>query len=545
MKKVVLLVRVSSEKQDYDDQRKELVQFAMSDGYNEEDMEILQHKESGTKLSDDERQGLNRMFEVIEDPQNQIKVVYVWELSRLSRRMGTVFSVMETLADKNIDLRIKDKNFSMLNSKSSYELIGLYAGASKSEIEVRKDRTERKKRANALKCGFGGGNFEIKYGYTVVNKTFVVDKVKGDIVDKIFTLYSEQKYGGATGVLKELEELGMADGLSKRLVEQILRSRAYTGEVSDERKVKEKGRISIRYPRCYPQIITVELFNKCRDISKKNNTVIDKAKNVYYGSKLVKCLNCGRSFKANKGSGTYICSGQYSTKTQEPCTCKDSISINVLDTALWETAITSEISHVLKFEEAERTSYKNKIKELQIKIDNADKQYINIVNDKFKNLKKAITTLNDDEINKLAIKETESERKRISNEKKSHQIDIEHFETLLSKSSSTNLFDFTTNIDIENITDNIAIMYETLDKLTDNEKYNIIHKHIKHVSISKINEYTKIDIETYIDDNNASTKIYYYNNHNNHNKQLFYDNKIVQVVKRINPRARANKKITQ
>ena len=50
-KKCILLVRVSTLKQDFDEQEKELYQLAINDGYSDENIIAICEKESGIKLS--------------------------------------------------------------------------------------------------------------------------------------------------------------------------------------------------------------------------------------------------------------------------------------------------------------------------------------------------------------------------------------------------------------------------------------------------------------------------------------------------------------
>ena len=62
MKRVILLIRVSTKYQDYTAQTNELIQYVKQHGYTDDEMEIIQDKESATKLSDEERQGLNKLY---------------------------------------------------------------------------------------------------------------------------------------------------------------------------------------------------------------------------------------------------------------------------------------------------------------------------------------------------------------------------------------------------------------------------------------------------------------------------------------------------
>jgi DNA invertase Pin-like site-specific DNA recombinase len=157
MKKVVLLVRVSSDKQDYEAQTNELIEYAQRDGYTIDDMEIIQDKESATKLSDEERQGLNRMYAAIDDPANQMEAAYCWELSRLSRLPITLYKVRDYLISKKIDLRTKKEGFRMNNSNINLHF-AIYVALCEEEITTRKERTERSRKALALKGSYGGSD---------------------------------------------------------------------------------------------------------------------------------------------------------------------------------------------------------------------------------------------------------------------------------------------------------------------------------------------------------------------------------------------------
>ena len=75
-------MRVSTKAQDFDEQEREIYNMAIKDGYKPEDIIPVCEKESGIKLSEEERAGLNRMKELIEsDP--TINCVYCWEVSRM------------------------------------------------------------------------------------------------------------------------------------------------------------------------------------------------------------------------------------------------------------------------------------------------------------------------------------------------------------------------------------------------------------------------------------------------------------------------------
>ena len=74
--KAILLIRVSTEAQDLVQQREQVVDAAKRDGYDE--LILIEDKESAVKLSEEERNGLNRLKETIEHD-SSVNVVYAYE----------------------------------------------------------------------------------------------------------------------------------------------------------------------------------------------------------------------------------------------------------------------------------------------------------------------------------------------------------------------------------------------------------------------------------------------------------------------------------
>ena len=63
--KAIVLSRVSSLKQDLVQQTDEVLKQVRNDGFKEENIIIIEDKESAIKLSEEERRGLNEMKRVI------------------------------------------------------------------------------------------------------------------------------------------------------------------------------------------------------------------------------------------------------------------------------------------------------------------------------------------------------------------------------------------------------------------------------------------------------------------------------------------------
>ena len=114
MDKVVLLVRVSTDKQDYQRQIVELTAYCQK--ANWEICEIFANKVSGAKKNE-ERDEIKSMIEYIKA--NTIKRVVCLEISRLGRNTLESLKVIQTLNDSGVSLFVKNYNLETLTEKGS------------------------------------------------------------------------------------------------------------------------------------------------------------------------------------------------------------------------------------------------------------------------------------------------------------------------------------------------------------------------------------------------------------------------------------------
>ena len=112
--KVVILARVSTDKQEYNRQVVELTDYCDKMGY--EIMRVFANKVSGTKKNED-RSEIMEMLAYIEE--NKIDKVCVLEISRLGRNTLEALKVIELLNEKKICLFIKNYNLETLDAKGN------------------------------------------------------------------------------------------------------------------------------------------------------------------------------------------------------------------------------------------------------------------------------------------------------------------------------------------------------------------------------------------------------------------------------------------
>ena len=179
-KKCILLVRVSTDAQDLDEQSLELKNRAIADGYSVDEIEAIEEKESGFK-SDDERNGLKRMEDCIES--NPIEIVYVWELSRLSRKDDTLTKWKNAFVNKKIQFICLNPSIKLLDNNKELDLnadlsFNIFMSFAKTEMMVKKQRNRRAKEKNARDEKYTDGY--IKFGYQVDYKDDKKTKIKED-----------------------------------------------------------------------------------------------------------------------------------------------------------------------------------------------------------------------------------------------------------------------------------------------------------------------------------------------------------------------------
>jgi DNA invertase Pin-like site-specific DNA recombinase len=363
---------VSTEEQSLDEQQNDVLQRALSDGYRESEILTIAYKESAIKLSDDERRGLNDMYTAIGvipnseynpaksntgiDPyvnvptDNMIEVVYVWELSRLSRKELTLMLLKDYFCNNKIQFICVSQGIKLLDesggiSMAADMMFSIFAISCKTEMIDKKNRFHRTKVAFARQGLYAGG--KIKFGYFVdENKKYQVNQKEAKLIQLIFDLYESGR--SLIGITKELHERGIVklrEGLNHREnnlrathVRRILASREYTGNNTGLQGIL----------RSYPVIITTEQFERCRRIAAQNNTKANlKTRYTYYCSGLIRCT-CGRFWSAQHATKSYLC--QRSRKNEEieanfrdaGCSNKQSISLNVIDSLCWHLVASRE-----------------------------------------------------------------------------------------------------------------------------------------------------------------------------------------------------------
>ena len=366
MAKAVLLVRVSTEKQSFDEQEKQLYDMAVADGYSDSDIISIAEKESGIRLSEEQRKGLNRLKDVIAT--EDVAVVYAWEISRIARRKKILFNILDLLTSKKIQLKIYDPFIALLNSdgtinEASETIFTLFAQMAESEMRNKAARFHRTKKAMAADGQWVGGG-KPHFGYYVDdNGYYQINKDEAIIIRTLFDLYINSDMGYMR-LAKEMTDRGYP--MTSAKISKILSDPVFTGEHTMTRTFK--GGIKRTYnKRKWPVIIDKVTWDKATAKRAKGSKYSTKSSRYYFASNLITCPKCGRHWTV-RGRKYYGC----------PHSCGNAISLNLLDSLLWyETKLELETDMALGAE-SKIAEYMKQIEVFEQKMAVCEKTIANI-----------------------------------------------------------------------------------------------------------------------------------------------------------------------
>lgn len=463
MGKVLLFLRVSTESQELENQKKELENYVKNLGYNKEDCVLLEKSgASAIKLDDDYMLMVNQLIEYIDS--GEISCVALWSVDRVLRDEEIWPKIKKKLVANKIQLIIKNPSLALLNPDGSINegselALSLFSTMASQEMRIKQERFKRTKRAYAKQGKWSGGK-TIKFGYKVdENQFFVEDENDGAMVKLIFELYSTGQFS-TTSISDELNARGWkrTDGLLiyPTFISNILKSKSYTG-APDE---KNNNRI-------YPPLITEELFQKCREVADSNKLETRQGKRLVLGAKLLRCKDCGALFTSN--SRHFSCC-RYGGKYKK---CLNNLKIRqcVVNNILWRVAYTYHIQYLLELNEGLIAEYTEKVNVLDQKIVTLTEK-IDKVKDK---KKRVIDTYLEGLINK---KERDLRLSKIDGEVLTHKDELNALNE--QKNNTLRLLE-NVSADLEEIDITGALDAMDIAEKSDKEKYDIIHKHIDKV----------------------------------------------------------------
>ena len=504
MKKAVLFVRVSTEKQTLESQIEALKRSASVDGFGDSDIIVIAKKESGVKLKEAEREGLNELKDVIE--KNDVDCVYIFELSRLSRDPMTLYSVRDKIFRNNkVQLKCLKPSFTLLEEPDRTKLdtmgslvFSIFGCFAEQEVVEKKERFHRGKGQKAIEGKYSGG--VIPYGYTIDanrNNLLIIKHDEADIIHTIFDMY-EAGYSLAR-VVQELRERGLkySNCHNKKrspeknfdiwFVHQVLTSELLTGR-------KLKG-TNASFARSYPPIISEAQFDRCRQIAKESSTKVGTKENIYLAKSLIVCPECGAKFQAFTSKVHYSCHNALMSTVQRKlnsledrrkCSNNICISISAMDAILWYVALNKECEYLLSSALDDKADFEIQIATLNEKIAAIDPRLDDIASKRERVVEAYIEGSISKESKQKKFEELEEQKLNILRQKIEYEQKKEYAQSRIDDILRLYAVDAG---DADEVADNMTSVINIKEKLektaTDEEKFRIVHRHIQQVQIEK------------------------------------------------------------
>lgn len=255
--------------------------------------------------------------------------IIVKSVSRFVRNTEELLAALRMLSELGVSVYFEEQGIdtSMMNSEMIVTFPGM--AAQQESIAISENmRWSYQKRMES-------GEFNCcapAYGFNCVNGQLEINEPEAVIVRQIFDLYL--KGVGKQAIANILNENGICRRSNQkkwyvftidyilnneRYMGDVLLQKSYTSESLPFKKIMNKGEQTQYYvENSNPAIVSRETFKAVQALLKERKTNTGKQKSVYPLTGMLKCPECGRTFRRNiiSGKAYWVCSGHSSGATK-------------------------------------------------------------------------------------------------------------------------------------------------------------------------------------------------------------------------------------
>jgi len=359
MKTILCVIRTSTEEQETASQKKDMLEFCISRGFKEEDIEWIEVAGASARKQNEKYVQMIALIKstILNNP--DIKNCALWHLNRLGRVDSILVEMKNWFIENHIQVYVKNPSLTLLNSDGSVNsgteiAWGLFATMVKQDTEEIFAKMRRGKKRNSEQMKFNGG-CETRFGYRVDNSGYIVPDVKeSKLVKLIYDEYVTGKWS-AIKLAKELKSRGIKQRNDKDItwifVSKVLSDTAYIGYTDND---------NAKSHRKFTPIIDQDIWEKVKMIRENHifKRTSKESKRTSFGVGVLKCSCCGSHYIAN--DKYYVCYKKKNTsKFNGACTDAARIRTDVFDELIWNIASTIHIGYLQNLDEKSITQYES------------------------------------------------------------------------------------------------------------------------------------------------------------------------------------------
>ena len=341
MSNAAIYLRVSTADQDYERQRIELEALAKSRGDNVK--YVFEEKKSAV-LSMDTREELTKMRQLTKD---DVDIIYLWDITRLSRRSIDFINLVYEFANKGICLYFKDKNIITLDEDGNINamasiylyMLGIFA-------QMDAENLKAKMKSGKEKSLLDGNSYtsNAPFGYYLDNKKLYIKEDEAELVRMMYDLYIDGKTLNEIALQINSKNIVTKTGVkwSTEVIRNMIINPVYKGKPEYRNYKKVNGKLQVDKIRTFdaPAIIDAGKWDLAQEQRIKNTTYADKSrtrKALLRG--VLVCGLCGKPYHiaiAGNKASFYKCSDKRSSINTRVGCKNGGIVAGHIDYIIWE-----------------------------------------------------------------------------------------------------------------------------------------------------------------------------------------------------------------
>ena len=341
MSNAAIYLRVSTVDQNYERQRVELEALVKSRGDN---LKYVFEEKRSAVLSMDTREQLTKMRQLTKD---DVDIIYIWDITRLSRRSIDFINLVYEFANKGICLYFKDKNIitldedGQINAMASIYLymLGIFA-------QMDAENLKAKMKSGKEKSLLDGNSYttHAPFGYYLDNKKLYIKEDEAELIRMIYDLYIDGKTLNEAAIQMNSKNIPTKSGgkWTAEIIRKMIINPVYKGKPEYRNYKKVNGKLQVDKVRVFdaPAIIDAGKWDLAQEQRIKNTTYADKSrtrKALLRG--VLVCGLCGKSCNVAQTKNKvalYRCSDKRaSINTRIGCK-NGGITADYIDYIIWE-----------------------------------------------------------------------------------------------------------------------------------------------------------------------------------------------------------------